>query len=295
MTNFQKIENLGKYFMKQATAHWAVCLFPLFISIYITSCHTEPLPVQQSTDWTLLQNIITYTPDNTTEQSRTDNSYDSQSRLIGSLTYNSGTLTSKTRDYTYSYKFLSYYDENYSTGQPATISYIRIKYLDVYWTCADTIFTYNQDGTQELNRTINSYDDQYRMVNSVTYVNNQLNSILKNFNYIDKYTYSYCELTYSNGVKTDSTNYKVTYFDDNHLKLKEYITYASDGVTEDSKIDNTYDTSGRLIGSVGYNKGTKIYESHDFVYTGKELNFATDNFTTGAPTVTNHVKYIYFK
>ena len=239
--------------------HSAIAVFFFLLA----SC-TSKTPVDYSTYWTQLQSSITYAPDNIKEASRTDNEYDSSGRLIKISKYSNESLVSKSHEYAYSDHLLTYTQELYVSGQSPITTKYKIKYMDPYWSRPDTIIAYMADGLTETGRTEYTYDSQYRKIGVV----NKLKSV----------------------VVSKSLNYSYS------AKSVEYTT-VNFGLNGDtiSKIENTYDSDGKLIINFTYVNGVPVTKSHDYTYNGKEVTFLTDNYTNGVVTSTVKSKYIYFK
>ena len=270
--------------------HSAIAVF-FFL---LVSC-TSKTPVEYSTYWTQLQSSITYAPDNIKEASRTDNEYDSSGRLIKISKYSNESLVSKSHEYAYSDHLLTYTQELYVSGQSPSTTKYKIKYMDPYWSRPDTIIAYMADGLTETGRTEYTYDSQYRKIGVVNKLKSVVVSKSLNYSYSAK-SVEYTTVNFGlNGDTISKNKYKETYFDGNGLKLQSSIVFAEDNRTEASKIENTYDSDGKLIINFTYVNGVPVTKSHDYTYNGKEVTFLTDNYTNGVVTSTVKSKYIYFK
>jgi hypothetical protein len=267
----------------------------IFLIYLLASC-TSKTPVDYSTEWTLLQTSITYAPDNTNEASRTDNEFDSSGRLIKITKKINDSIVSLSHEYVYSDHLLTYTQNQYKNGQVTLTTKYKIKYMDPYWSKPDTILTYSADGLTETGRTEYSYDSQYRKIGIVKKLKSLVVSKSLNYNYSVK-SVDYTTINFAlNGDTISKTKYKETYFDGNGLKLQSRIVYASDNTTEDSKLENSYDSVGRLVESSNYGKNILlISKSRDYQYSGKEVTFLTDYYTNKVVNSTDKKKYIYYK
>jgi hypothetical protein len=260
----------------------------------LVSC-TSKAPVDYSTQWIQLQSSITYAPDNIKEASRTDYEYDSSGRLIKISKFSNESLVSKSYEYAYSAHLLTYTQELYFSGQSPTTTKYKIKYMDPYWSRPDTIIAYTSDGVTETGRTEYTYDSQYRKIGVVNKLKSVVVSKSLNYSYSAK-SVDYTTVNFTlNGDTISKIKYKETYFDGNGLKLQSSIVYSADNRTEASKIENTYDSDGRLNINFTYVNGLLVSKSHDYTYNGKEVTFLTDNYSNGVVTSTIKSKYIYFK
>ena len=73
------------------------------------------------------QTSIVYAPDNTTEDSKTENTYDGDGKIIFSYNYVKGVLVSKSHDYTYNGKEVTFLTDNYTNG--VFTSTVKSKYV----------------------------------------------------------------------------------------------------------------------------------------------------------------------
>jgi antitoxin component YwqK of YwqJK toxin-antitoxin module len=73
------------------------------------------------------QTSIVYAPDNTTEDSKTENTYDGEGKIIFSYNYVKGVLVSKSHDYTYNGKEVTFLTDNYTNG--VFTSALKSKYV----------------------------------------------------------------------------------------------------------------------------------------------------------------------
>ncbi len=74
-----------------------------------------------------LQSSIVYATDSTTEDSKIENTYDGEGKIIFSYNYVKGVLVSKSHDYTYNGKEVTFLLDNYSNG--VVTSTIKNKYI----------------------------------------------------------------------------------------------------------------------------------------------------------------------
>jgi len=67
------------------------------------------------------------------------------------------------------------------------------------------------------------------------------------------------------------------------------ITFAEDGITAQSRVETTYDTKGRHIGSKQYYNGDLISQFRDFQYNRRTATYWYDYYSGGS--LRSRVKY----
>jgi hypothetical protein len=76
-------------------------------------------------------------------------------------------------------------------------------------------------------------------------------------------------------------------------KVDYLVQYKADGVTENFRAEYKYDNEGRPIEYKAYYSGVLYAVQRDYVYTGNEAIYYTDNYTNGTLTSTVKAKIAY--
>lgn len=155
-------------------------------------------------------------------------------------------------------------------SNPEKVDLRRIK------SCRDSIFNTSDP-------ICGSYHDDiydYNANGSINKISRYTKGVLKS---IERYVYNAQDaIVYmdscANGLVISSRKmYKIAFCSD-FIRTNQLITYAYDGVTESIKIETNYDTQGRTIGLVGYDKDKLDYKTRDYVINGTEILFYRDNY-----------------
>jgi hypothetical protein len=257
-----------------------------------TSNNTTNNTTTQTYPWNKVSTYIQYASDNTTESYKQLFEYDSQGREIGLKVYSEGSLSSVCRDYSYNGKEATFYMDDYTKG--AVSSSYKMKKIF----CDDNIrlksyIQYASDNTTEYQKQIFDYDSQGREIGLKVYSEGALYSVYRDYTYNGKEVTYYMDY-YKNGVVSSSFKMSEIFCDDN-IRLKSYIRYASDNITEEYKQLYEYDSQGREVGSKVYFNGSLSTVSREYTYNGKEVTYYVDGYSNGTVSSSCKLKKIYYE
>ena len=253
------------------------------------SGNTEP---SNGTTWIQTTQLIQYDADGTTEYSRSESVYDTEGKLIGSKTYGNGVLLLQDRDYQYSGRTATYWQDGYSNGSLTSSYKYKVTYWDKNWIQTTQFIIYNLDGTTEYSRLESSYDTEGKPMGSNRYINGVLLSQTRDYQYSGR-TVTYWQDAFSNGSLTSSYKNKVTYWDKNWIQTTLWIQYAADGTTEYSRLESSYDTEGKPIGSKTYLNGVLLLQARDYQYSGRTATYWQDAYPNGSLTSSYKCKIVF--
>ena len=149
------------------------------------------------------------------------------------------------------------------------------------WIQTTLSITYAEDGTTEQSRVETTYDVEGRQIGYKQYSNGELIMELRDYQYNGRtatYWYDY----YSSGSLQWTLKNQSTYSERNWIQTTLGITYAEDGITEQSRIETSYDTEGRQIGYKQYSSGELIMEFRDYQYNGRTATYWYDYYSGGS-------------
>lgn len=87
--------------------------------------------------------------------------------------------------------------------------------------------------------------------------------------------------TPTNTTTTNNTTIKETA---KWIKADYVVVYKSDGITEQSRQETTYDNEGRPTEVIGYYNGVISYKNTGHVYSGDECTYTMETYTSGSLT-----------
>lgn len=240
-------------------------------------------------DWHRMPRTIWYAEDGVTVTDESGATYDEQGRYKNIICFLGGKLCWESHDFTYNGNECIYYKDEY-----IGLTYDRTTTNKM--TCAGDWLKLTSFMTYMGNDTANSIYQRltYNTGGQKTGEYHTINGEM--FAAYTDYTYTGNEVTfyykrYTDGVVTSANKYRHVNFS-NWLLLNSEVTYANDGITEEERTDDIFDTEGRRMNRKIYRYGTLIQEWKDYVYTDNECTFNVCNISSGT---SQKAKMIFFK
>ena len=179
-----------------------------YVTTYITSTGetstTKYKKIYLDDNWVRISSEITYAPDGTTEERKSEYTYDSEGRETGYSYYYEKELTEKHKDYVYDGTTVVYYVDKYSSGSVSSSVKHKKTYIDNNWIKFSSHIIYEADGTIEKSKTEYTYDSEGREKGYKYYSRGALVSVYRDYTYDgNTVTYYY---DYYHGDKIGYTN-----------------------------------------------------------------------------------------